>query len=92
MCQRYFEIVAIYDYPETGTYYAGWKFIPPINFIVPKRTTPTVTTTTQSGWPNGPGGTYELAVRPYSVQAIGQSGNALNNNMHQYTWLVSAEL
>jgi hypothetical protein len=92
LCQRYFESVGIYDYPEAGTYYAGWKYLPEIKYLVQKRATPTATTVYQSGWPNGAGGGFSVNAGTHSVQVIGQSGNALNNNMHNYGFNISAEL
>jgi len=92
LCMRYFEIVSIYDYPENQTYYGGWKYLPQINFIVPKRTTPTAVNTSQGGWPNGSGGTFTTSINSYSVQPIAQGGNALNNNLHNYSYNISAEL
>lgn len=91
MCQRYFEVVNSGEIPEAATYYASWKYLNPIRFCATKRATPTITVTSQNGWPNGSGGTYGIDANIQYVAFQQQSGNAVNNNLHRYDFFANAE-
>ncbi|CAB4160783.1 hypothetical protein UFOVP767_34 [uncultured Caudovirales phage] len=92
LCQRYFEQVESGEIPEASTYYAGWKYLNPVRFAETKRATPTITVTSQGGWPNGSGGGYGVSSNPQYVAFSGQSGNAVNNNLHTYSCFANAEI
>ena len=91
-CQRYYEMVITGEIPEGGNYYASWRYLTPSRFSVTKRANPTLVVTSQAGWPNGGGGTYSITGDTQQASIIGQSGNALNNQLHNYIFTANAEL
>jgi len=92
LCKRYCEAMYSGEMPEQGTYYASWRYTPVVRFSVEKRATPTITVTSQGGWPLGSGGTYGINPDKEFVQFTGQSGNALNNQLHTYGFIATSEL
>ena len=92
LCLRYFEKLATGEIPENGNYYAGRRYLNPVQFSVQKRTTPSGTVTSQGGWQYGSGGTYGLSLNTNRVSITGISGNALTNTLHSYAIEIDAEL
>jgi hypothetical protein len=91
-CQRYYEMVITGEIPEGGNYYASFRYLTPSRFSVTKRANPTLVVTSQAGWPNGGGGTYSITGDTQQASIIGISGNALNNQLHNYIFTANAEL
>jgi hypothetical protein len=92
LCERYYEVVESGEIPEAGNYYSSWRYINPLRFRVVKRAIPTIEKITQSGYPNGAGGSYGVAAATQNVAFIGQSGAAQTNTLHYYNFSANAEL